>query len=113
MREAGVVEAFTAWLAGDGWSVRNQVDHVDVVAERDGVTLLAEVKGRTSSPGLDVDTAYGQLLRRMHTDVDNVRYALVVPVSMRWAAQRVKPEIRAVLGIDLYVVEDDGTVEIA
>jgi hypothetical protein len=113
MTETEVVKAFAAWLASDRWSVRTEVDHVDVVAERDGVTLLAEAKGRTSSAGLDVDTAYGQLLRRMRPGVDNQRYALVVPISARKAAERVRPEIRAILKIELYVVADDGTVEIA
>ncbi|WP_410592824.1 hypothetical protein [Amycolatopsis sp. lyj-23] len=113
MTEADVVKAFVAWLACDGWSVRTEVDQVDVVAERDGITLLAEAKGHTSSPGLDVDTAYGQLLRRMRFDAVEVRYALVVPASVRRAAQRVQPEVRAALRIDLYVVAEDGTVEIA
>jgi hypothetical protein len=76
-------------------------------------TLLAEAKGSTSSAGLDVDTAYGQLLRRMTPGADEQRYALVVPVSARRAAERVPPEIRAVLKVDLYVVADDGSVEIA
>ena len=56
MVEAEVVKAFVAWLSAEGWSVRIDVEHVDVVAEGSGVTLLAEVKGHTSSPGLDVDT---------------------------------------------------------
>lgn len=112
MIEAEVVEAFAVWLASEGWVARTEVDQVDIVAERDGVTLLVEVKGCTSSAGLDVDTAYGQLLRRMRPGVDNQRYALVVPSSVRKAAERVRPEIRANLKIDLYVVADDGAVEI-
>jgi hypothetical protein len=50
--EADVVKAFAAWLSGEGWLVRIDVEHVDVVAQRDGVTLLAGAKGYTSSPGL-------------------------------------------------------------
>lgn len=111
MTEAEVVSAFAAWLVIEGWSVWTEVDHVDVRAERDGVTLLAEAKGRTSSAGLDVDTAYGQLLRRMRPGVDELRYALVVPASARRAAERVRPEIRTILKIELYVVSDNGTVE--
>jgi hypothetical protein len=112
MTEAEVVKAFSAWLAGNGWSVRTEVDHVDIVAMRGSVTLLVEAKGRPSSAGLDVDTAYGQLLRRMRPGADNQRYALVVPISARKAAERVLPEIRAILKIDMYLVADDGTVEI-
>jgi hypothetical protein len=79
MIESDVVVAFVAWLSRQGWSVQTEVDFVDVVAERDGVTLLAEAKGTTGSPGLDVDTAYGQLLRRMSPDEEARRYALIVP----------------------------------
>lgn len=113
MIEAEVVRAFASWLRGAGWSVRTEVGYIDVVAERDGLTLLAEAKGGTSSPGLDVDTAYGQLLRRMAPEQDDRRYALVVPVAVRKAAERVRPEIRATLKIDLYFVAEDGSVESA
>ena len=41
-----------------------EVGFVDVVARKDGATAYAEAKGGTTSPGLDVDTMYGQLLRR-------------------------------------------------
>ncbi|MEU4765085.1 hypothetical protein AB0H12_17680 [Actinosynnema sp. NPDC023794] len=111
MIESDVVKAFASWLRREGWSVRTEVGYVDVVAERDGVTLLAEAKGRTGSPGLDIDTAYGQLLRRMEPSSSSRRYALVVPASARRAAERVRPEIRAALNIELYIVVDDGSVE--
>ena len=64
-----MIVAFCAWLQSEGWSVEREVSFVDVLACHDGVTLYAEAKGRTTSPGLDVDTMYGQLLRRM-TDSD-------------------------------------------
>jgi hypothetical protein len=112
MTEAEVVTAFAVWLVSEGWSVRTEVNHVDILAERAGITLLAEAKGRTRSTGLDVDTAYGQLLRRMRPGVDELRYALVVPASARRAAERVRPEIRAILKIELYVVTDNGAVEL-
>lgn len=60
-----VEQVFAAWLSSQGWQVRRQVGYMDVVAERNGQRLVAEVKGRTGSPGLDVDTLFGQLLRRM------------------------------------------------
>ena len=44
--------------------------------------LYAEVKGRTTDAGLDVDTVYGQLLRRMtYTGPGRVRYGIVVPTE--------------------------------
>ena len=111
--EALVVEAFCDWLTGQGWSVRTEVDFVDVAAERDGQRLFAEAKGETSSPGLDVNTAYGQLLSRLPADDDpSARYALVIrdePRSVR-AAVRVPHRVRALLRITVYAVAADGAV---
>jgi len=45
--------------------VRNDTDVVDIVAEKDGRRLYAEVKAASAAPDLDVDTAIGQLVRRM------------------------------------------------
>ncbi len=70
--------AFFSWLEHEGWSVEREITFVDVLAKRDGVTLYAEAKGRTTDPGLDADTMYVQFLRRMmHSDAD-ARYAVVV-----------------------------------
>ncbi len=111
--EARVVAAFCAALEADGWDVTTEVDFVDVVARRDGAIILAEAKGRTAAPGLDVDTMYGQLLRRMRSeDEPNVRYAVVVPDSALAAAKRVPTGVRARLGIDVYAVYEDGRVEL-
>jgi hypothetical protein len=110
MIEAEVVRAFVAWLEHEGWSVRTEVGFIDVVAERDGLTLLAEAKGTTTSAGLDIDTAYGQLLRRINPGRDGECYALVVPASAGKAAERVGSDVRSLLRIELYVVADDGTV---
>jgi hypothetical protein len=77
--EIRVVDAFCQWLETEGWHVQREVDWVDVAAERHGQRLYAEVKGRTASPGLDVDTAYGQLLRRMKEDAEGAVFAMVVP----------------------------------
>ena len=60
--EARVVDAFCAYLEAYGWDIQRELNFVDIATTRNGVTLLAEAKGRTSSPGLDVDTLYGQLL---------------------------------------------------
>jgi hypothetical protein len=105
------VAAFCAWLRAEGWDVQIKVNHIDVVATRDGVRLLAEAKGITSAPGLDVDTAYGQLLRRMpETTQERLRYALVVPEETRSAALRVPARVRELLGIEVFAVDQAGTV---
>lgn len=80
--EARVIAAFCAYLRAQGWTVATEVAHCDVRAERDGSVIYAEAKGRTSAAGLDVDTAYGQLLRRMPEEDEPVtRYAIVVPTE--------------------------------
>lgn len=55
------------WLTTEGWSVRrgHRLREADVVATRGAEELRAEVKGETTSCGLDADTAWGQFLRRM------------------------------------------------
>ncbi len=76
-----------------------------------GQTLFAEVKGHTASPGLDVDTLYCQLLRRMPGDaVGRGIFAVVVPdIAVKFAA-RVQLEVRDTLGINVYGVSEDGHV---
>lgn len=88
-----------------------EVDFCDIVARRDGVTLFAEAKGETTSPGLDVDTMYGQILRRMPI-AENERYrvAAVVPMRARDAALRIPKRTRDLLRIGVYVVMADGEV---
>ncbi len=114
MNEAQVVDAFCRYLASQGWQdIRTEVDYVDVVAHRDGVTLYVEAKGKTGSTGTDVDTMYGQLLRRMQPeDEPGVRYAVVVPHTALPAVLRVPASVRARLKIDVYSVHEDGRVEL-
>ena len=113
--EADVQAAFTRWLTADGWTVKTYPadQWLDVYAERGRERLLAEVKGKTSDPGIDADIAYGQLLRRRPANEDlTVRFALVVPDwprSVR-AAARVPARLRALLRVTLYAVDDAGTV---
>ena len=112
--EARVVAAFCAYLRAQGWQVQTEVEHADVVATRAGRTLYAEAKGRTSEPGLDADTMYGQLLRRMGpADNPAVSYAAVVPDTVLKAARRVPAWVRARLRIDLYVVDKHDRVTVA
>ena len=111
--EGRVVELFCTALERDGWTVTREVEFVDVVARKDGATIYAEAKGRTAAPGLDVDTMYGQLLRRMRSeDESNTRYAVVVPDIALAAAKRVPTWVRSRLGIDVYAVYEDGRVEL-
>lgn len=110
-----VVNALCAWLRADGWTVRTEVEWMDVLAERDGRTLCIEAKGSTSAPGLDIDCAFGQLLRRMPAQDDPAtRFALAIrdnPASVR-AAQRIPARVLALLHIEVYAVADDGAVRI-
>jgi hypothetical protein len=107
-KESEVVADFVAWLRADGWSVTTEVDFVDVVAERDGSRLVAEAKGMTTSPGLDTDCMYGQLLRRMTDNFDTTRYAVVVPETVVTAALRVPVSVRQRLRVDVYGVGTAG-----
>jgi len=99
--EERVIATFCAWLASEGWSVTREVEFCDVVASRAGERLFAEAKGSTAATGLDVDTAYGQLLRRMPLDADDARFALVVPAEALRGALRVPHRVRDLLRLDV------------
>lgn len=109
--EKRVVDAFCEWRHDSGWKVEREQEFVDVVATRDGTTLYAEAKGRTTDSGLDVDTMYGQILRRMPIEEDpNGRFAVVVPSEACAAALRVKRRVRELLRIEVYCVDEQGEV---
>ena len=111
--EEEIVRTFTRWLEDDGWQVDVDVQHADVVATKGSRRLVAEAKGRTpdgAAGGLDLDSAYGLLLRQMDHRPETTRYALVVPESARAAAVRVPTVVRDLLSIDIYLVGVDGTV---
>jgi hypothetical protein len=109
--ERRVVEAFASYLRAQGWNVELESSFVDVLARRGDEVLLAEAKGRVgASMGLDVDTLYGQLLRRM-TD-PRARYAVVVPTEAVAAAARVPLEARRMLRVDIYEVDVDSQVQL-
>ncbi|TQC42048.1 hypothetical protein EEB14_50990 [Rhodococcus sp. WS4] len=104
---------FAGWLSSQGWKVRTDTEFVDIVAEKDGRRLYAEVKGASTVPGLDVDTAIGQLVRRMPSEPDQaVSFALVVRDEPRSvdAAVRAPQRILDLLGMALYAVDEDGGV---
>lgn len=112
VKEAEVLARFVTLLTDAGWQVplTPRGDYPDVDARHsDGSRLVAEVKGHTSEPGLDTDTAYGQLLRRMGTEpAPGTRYALVVPESLRSKAERVPGHVRGTLRIEVWLVPEEG-----
>ncbi|MBA2332365.1 MAG: hypothetical protein H0V94_06210 [Actinobacteria bacterium] len=111
--EKRVVDAFCAWLQSGGWDRTREQEFVDVVARRDGVTLYAEGKGRTAAIGLDVDTVYGQILRRMPSGEDSTgRFAVVAPTEACVAALRVRKRVRERLRIEIYCVDEHDVVRL-
>ena len=83
--------------------------------ERGGQWLRAEAKSHTGdSAGLDVDTEFGQLLRRIgNADDPSVRYAIVVPPASLSKVVRVSPRIHNLLRIDVYSVDaNTGAVQL-
>ncbi len=113
LTEAQVEDAFCAHLNAEGWrtSTTNK-DFTDVIATRgDNEVLIAEVKGHTVSPGVVVDIGFGQLLRRMKPTDKPTRYAIVVPHTLRWHVGRVHEATRERLGVEVYIVHADLSVE--
>src|SRR5262245_1524907 len=109
--EARVVTAFEQYLVRAGWRVSREVEFCDLVGERDGERLFVEAKGRTEAIGTDVDTMYGQILRRMPLAEDpTARFAVVVPARAEAAALRVPSRVRALLSVEVFVVDDAGAV---
>jgi hypothetical protein len=109
--EARVVAAFERYLRDAGWRVSREVEFCDLVAERDGERLFVEAKGRTAAIGTDVDAMYGQILRRMPLAEDpTARFAVVVPTRAENAALRVPSRVRALLGVEVFVVDDADVV---
>lgn len=60
--------------------------------------------------GLDVDTLYGQLLRRMPNKDDETIYGVVVPASAALVALRVPKRVRTLLNSAVYFVSESGIV---
>lgn len=109
--EARVVAGFKRHLESNGWNIAAvSVGWADIVAVRGDERLVAEAKGYTgASAGLDVDTMYGQLLRRMGSHTATT-WAIVVPTRSLPAALRVPVSVRDQLGIRVFEVADDGAV---
>lgn len=110
--EARVVESFCAYLALEGWATEREVDFVDVKATKGSLVLYAEAKGRTQAIGLDVDTLYGQLLRRVPDAATGSLLGVVVPERAVSAALRVPDWIRERLNMFVWAVSDDDQVRL-
>jgi hypothetical protein len=113
--EATVIEVFSTWLAERGWEcapLPPHGDHPDIDARHpDGRRLVVEAKGFSRDAGADLDTGYGQLLRRMKGEPATT-YALVVAGTVVRFAQRVPSDVRSSLGIALYAVDAGGKVDL-
>lgn len=109
--ELPVERAFKSWLVEEGWRLITEAGAwADVIAERDGERLIGEVKGHTGgSTGLDVDTMFGQLLRRMEPGAATT-WAVIVPTRSLTAVLRVPVDTRRKLGIRVFEVRDDDSV---
>lgn len=110
--EARVVDSFCAHLEEAGWATQREVEFVDVTATKGTLTLYAEAKGRTQAIGLDVDTLYGQLLRRVPAENPGALLGVVVPEVAVPAALRVPAWVRERLGVFIWGVSDDGHVRL-
>ena len=113
--QATVIEIFSNWLADQGWECEKLPPRGDYPAidarHPDGRRLVVEAKGFSRDAGADLDSGYGQLLRRMKGEPDTA-YALVVAKTVVRFAQRVPPEVRSGLGISVYTVDANGNVEL-
>jgi hypothetical protein len=110
--EDDTLRAFLAWTDTNGLTPQPRRDHEDAVMADDYGVVTAKAKSATSSVGLDIDTTFGQLLRRAHPDHPSTTHcAVVVPASVESAALHVDATVREQLRIDLYVVGDDGVVD--
>lgn len=112
MNEAEVLGAFLAWAQSNGFAqLPARGDEDAILNDRLGLVIV-EAKGNTTSRGTDIDTLYGQLLRRMHPNHPmTTRYAAVVPSACLEAICRVSAAVRAQLRIDVYTVGEDGTID--
>lgn len=109
--EAPVEAAFKRWLEREGWTLINEAGSwADVIAGRGDERLIGEVKGHTgANTGLDMDTMFGQLLRRM-TPGAATTWAVIVPTRSLKAVLRVPLEVRQRLEIRVFEIRDDDKV---
>ena len=109
--EAPVERAFKRWLEETGWTLIDEAGSwADVIAQRGDERLIGEVKGYTAgNTGLDIDTMFGQLLRRMKPGAATT-WVVIVPSRSLTAVLRVPIEIRSTLVIRVFEVRDNDEV---
>lgn len=112
MKESEVLARFVTHLERGGWDVpptpHGDFPDVDARHPATGTRLVAELKGHTTAPGLDVDTGFGQLLRRMGDDTSTTRYAIVVPEVSQAKVERVPPRVLDALRVEVWLVPEVG-----
>ena len=109
-RHRGLLDvARRAGLGMHGSSPRTGTSRTIDARHADGRRLIVEAKGFSRDSGADLDTGYGQLLRRMKGEPATT-YALVVAGTVVRFAQRVPADVRRRLGISLYTVDTSGKV---
>lgn len=102
-------KVFGNHLAAQGWEVLHREDADFVLAMHGTETLAAELGAQTDQPGEEMDRLYGRLLRRL-PDYPDAHVVGVVPERMRWHVDRVPDSIRRALHLDIYLVDDFGSV---
>lgn len=111
--EAEVTATVIRWLLERGWDVREgPSDGADLVAKRGAERLVVEAKGHTSAPGLDVDTMFGQILRRIDPAEEMTRYAVAVPETLARTVERIDADVLDRLDIAVWLVDDFGRVRV-
>lgn len=111
MNEEAVVAAMANYLQEQEFEVvlADGNQDPDMVATRNNERLIIEAKGDTgNNMGTDVDTGYGQILRRMNGEPCTTLYGLAFPANRRDVALRVPVLVRERLHIALYAVADGG-----
>jgi hypothetical protein len=113
-RRAALEKRVLGWLDEQGWTRRSELPAdrgFDLLAERDGETLLVEIKAGSPIRIKDVDALLGAAVRfRANAPGSSVRIALIAPDETLSEAQ-VAALIAAEEGIELYAVTASGTVE--
>jgi len=134
--EASVQGQLVAYLRDNGWTILRQADTatrergIDVVATRNAVTLACEVKGypsrsyadprragevKPTSPSVQARHWYaGAVLTAMLTRQDHAEYRVVIALpdagTYRSLHRRTQANL-AVIGIEVWFVGEDGSVE--
>lgn len=109
--EAFVQRSIELFFAHNGYQLIQDAQ-VDLIAEKPGEKWFIEAKGESASPGLDFNTALGQLLKWMASP--EPIYALALPKCSKYKRQcSLLPQyVRQRLGLRILVVDQGGGVSI-